>query len=165
MAEESSSTRRHRFDDLFASQEASLLQEAVPHKTMRANQFWVRTLLSFCREKGILLDLSTCSAETLDDCLKKFYFSLKTKKGEVYQRSSYVSARGAIQRHLVALKRPFNLRLDKEFRASNQILDSVLKKHKRDGLLKPVQHKEAISEVEKSRLEEYFKGVLDTNDT
>ena len=40
----------------------------------------------------------------------------------------------------------------------------MLKKHKKDGLLKPVQHKEAISEVEKSRLEEYFEGVLDTND-
>ena len=80
MAEESSLIRRHRFDDLSASQEASLLQEALPHKTMRANQFWLRILLSFFKEKGILLDLSMCSAETLDDCLKKFYFGLNTKK-------------------------------------------------------------------------------------
>ena len=28
-----------------------------------------------------------------------------------------------------------------------------------------MQHKQAISEVDKSRLSEYFKGVLDTNDT
>ena len=32
--------------------------------------------------KVVLLDLSTCSAETLDDCLKKFYISLKIKKAK-----------------------------------------------------------------------------------
>ena len=109
---------RYRFDDMSSSQEDKLLTNAVPEKTRVADEFWVRTLTSFCREKSIQLSLETCSAQEMDDCLKKFYFGLRTKDGRVYQRSSYVSARSAIQRQLAIFKRTFDLRSGKQFQNS-----------------------------------------------
>ena len=126
-----------------SSQEDKLLTNAVPEKTRVANEFWVRTLTSFCREKSIQLSLETCSAQELDDCLKKFYFGLRTKDGRVYQRSSYVSARSAIQRQLAIFKRPFDLRSGEQFQNSNRVLDAVLKKDKAEGQARPVQDKDA----------------------
>ena len=158
-------SRRHRFDDMSSSQEDKLLTNAVPEKTRVANEFWVRTLTSFCREKSIQLSLETCSAQELDDCLKKFYFGLRTKDGRVYQRSSYVSARSAIQRQLAIFKRPFDLRSGEQFQNSNRVLDAVLKKNKAEGQARPVQHKDAISAADKERLDAYFEDVLTSGDT
>ena len=158
-------SKRHRFDEMSSSQEHELLTNTVPEKTRTANEFWLRTLTSFCREKCIQLSLETCSAKELDDCLKKFYFGLRTKDGRVYQRSSYVSARSAIQRQLVILKRPFNLRVGEEFQNSNHVLDAVLKKNKAEGQARPVQHKDAISAADKERLDAYFEDVLTSGDT
>ena len=73
-------------------------------------------------------------------------------------------ARSEIQRHLTYLKRPFNVRSDSAFTASNQILDAVLK-HQAHGLAKPVEHKDAITELDKVRLRAYFPHVLETQDT
>ena len=152
-------SRRHRFD-MSSSQEDKLLTNAVPEKTRVANEFWVRTLTSFCREKSIQLSLETCSAQELDDCLKKFYFGLRTKDGRVYQRSSYVSARSAIQRQLAIFKRPFDLRSGEQFQNSNRVPDAVLKKDKAEGQARPVQDKDAISAADKERLDAYFEDVL-----
>ncbi len=130
--------RIHRFDDLSKSQEEKLLHDAVPEKTRSANSFWVGVLQSFCLEKQIKLDLKTCSAEELEDCLRQFYPGLKTKKGSTYQKTSYMCSRSAIQRQLSMLERPFNLRNDAAFASSNRILDAVLKSNKTTGLSRPV---------------------------
>ena len=156
---------RHRFQDMSSSQEEEVLTTAVPTSTRISNEFWVRTLMSFAREKKINLDLNTCTAAQLNDCLKSFYFGLRTKNGKVYQRNSYVAARSAIQRQLTSLKRPFNLRCDSDFASSNRLLDTVLKKNKAEGKARPVQHKESISEADKLRLSEYFQDVLESDDT
>jgi len=121
--------------------------------------------MSFCREKQFSISLETCSAVELDDCLKKFYFGLRTKDGAVYQRSSYVAARSAIQRQLTIFKRPFNIRSGDAFQNSNRVLDAVLKKNKAQGKARPVRHKEAISAADKERLEAYFEDVLTSDDT
>lgn len=163
--EEEVTLRIHRFDDVTESQQAALLQDAVPKQTRAANNFWVGVLMSFCREKRIPLDLATCSASDLNQCLAKFYTGLKTKKGGSYQRGSYLSARSAIQRRLAELQRPFNLRKDGAFITSNRLLDASLKKKKAEGQSKPVQHKESISSPDKVRLDEYFSDVLETQDT
>ena len=155
----------HRFDALSFAQEDKLLEQAVPAKTCIATDFWLGVFQTFCAEKGINIDLATCSASDLDDCLKKFYGGLRTKKGLTYQKGSYMSARSAIQRHLTYLKRPFNVRSDSAFNASNRILDAVLKHNKAHGLAKPVEHKDAITEEDKVRLRTYFADVFETQDT
>ena len=67
-------TRRiHQFDDLSFAQEDKLLEQAVLAKTHVATDFSLSVFQTFCAEKGINIDLATCSASDLDDCLKKFY--------------------------------------------------------------------------------------------
>ena len=128
-------TRRiHRFDDLSFAQEDKLLEQAVLAKTRVATDFSLSVFQTFCAEKGINIDLATCSASDLDDCLKKFYGGLRTKKGLTYQKGSYMSARSAILHHLTYLKRPFNVRTDSVFNASNRILDAVLKHNKANSI-------------------------------
>ena len=75
-------TRRiHRFDDLSFTREDKFLEQAVLAKTRVATDFWLGVFQTFCAEKGINIDLATCSASDSDDCLKKFYGRLRTKKG------------------------------------------------------------------------------------
>ena len=157
--------RRHRFDDFTESQQETLVAAAVPLKTKQATDFWWGVFQSFCREKGISVDVTTISAGALADILKKFYGGLRTKKGETYQATSYLSARAAIQRKLTAANRLFNLRADSEFRESNIVLDAILKNNKANGLAKQTKHKDAITDVDKDRLATYFEGVLETEDT
>ena len=88
--------------------------------------------------------------------MKKFYGGLRTKKGETYQATSYMSARAAIQRKFTAANRLFNLRTDIEFRESNIVLDAILKNNKANGLAKQTKHKDAITDVDKDRLATYF---------
>ena len=136
----------------------------MPAKTRVATDFWLRVFQIFCAEKGNNFDLATCSASDLDDCLKKFYGGLRTKKGVTYQKGSYMSARSAIQRHLTYLKRPFNVRSNSVLNASDRILDAVLKRNKAHGLAKPVEHNDPITEEDKVRLRAYFADVLETQD-
>ena len=82
------------------------------------------------------------------------------KKGLTYQKGSYISSRSALQCHLTYLKRPFNVRSDSAFNASNRILDAVLKHIKAHGLAKPVEHKDAINEQDQVLLRAYFADVL-----
>ena len=58
-------------------------------------------LIEFSRE--FRLDLSTDSAKSLGDRLKKLYAALKTEKAEVYLRNRYISACGTVQFNAVSL--------------------------------------------------------------
>ena len=110
------------------------------------------------------IGLKTCLAEELDDCLRKFWQGLKTKRGETYQRSSYLCARSALQRQLSYLKRPLDLR-KASFKRNNEVLDVVLKRNKAQGYCKPVQQKDVLTEEDKVRLNSYFADVLEAGDT
>ena len=157
--------RRHRFNDFTESQQQTLVAAAVPQKTKQATDFWWGVFESFCREKCVSVDVKTISASALADVLKKFYGGLTTKKGGTYQATSYLSARAAIQRKVAAANRPFNLRVDSEFRESNIVLDAVLKHNKVSGQAKQRKHKDVITDLDKDRLAKYFEGVLESQDT
>ena len=93
----------HRFAEVSDSQEAAMLEQAVPDATKHATKFWTSVFNSFCHEKGLTLDLMSCSAVELDGVLRQFYAGLRTKTPRFYKRSSYLAARAGIQRHLGAL--------------------------------------------------------------
>ena len=108
--------------------------------------------------------MSTCSAEELNKVLCQFYPSLRTKKGEMYKKSSYFAARAAPHRRIQELKRPFNLFKTAVFTESHRVFDATLKIKKVDGLERAVVHKEAITQEDRARLTEYFEDVLRAND-
>ena len=157
--------RRHHFNNFTESQQQTLVAAAVPQRTKQATDFWWSVFESFCRKECVSVDVKTISASALADVLKKFYGGQRTKKGGTYQATSYLSARAAIQRKVTAANRPFNLRVDSEFRESNIVLDAVLKQCKVSGEAKQRKHKDVITDLDKDRLAKYFEGVLESQDT
>ena len=141
-----------------------LLENAVPQNTRKSTDMWVGILASFCSERKIDFDLSTCSAQELNDVLCKFYPGLRTKKGELYKKSSYFAARAAVHRKVQELGRPFNLFKSVEFSQSHRVLDATLKVKKLDGEELSVRHKASLTQEDLSRLEAYFSDVLQAND-
>ena len=141
-----------------------LLENAVPQNTRKSTDMWVGILASFCSERKIDFDLSTCSAQELNDVLCKFYPGLRTKKGELYKKSSYFAARAAVHRKVQELGRPFNLFKSVEFLQSHRVLDATLKVKKLDGEEPSVRHKASLTQEDLSRLEAYFSDVLQAND-
>ena len=142
-----------------------MLKQAVPEATKHAMKFWMSVFNSFCHEKGLTLDLTSCSAVEFDGVLHKFHAGLRTKTGGFYKRSSYLAARAGIQSHLDALNCRVNIFSQTKFCGSSNVLDAVLKKNKSDGLERQVLHNDAITEEDKKRLGTYFADVLETNDT
>ena len=156
--------KRHRFHDFSPAEEVAVVNSVVPKNTKEANRVWDEVYKSFCREKQLGISLETCSAPELADGLKKYYGGLQKKNGDCYQPAGYLSAWAAIQRKLTALKRSFNLRDDAAFRGSNIVLDAVLKRNK-TRVSHKVQHEDAITDADKDLAGEYFKDVLDCQDT
>ena len=73
-----------------------MLEKAVPDNTRKATDAWVTIFKAFCSERNMAFDMSTCSAEELNKVLCQFYPSLRTKKDEMYKKSSYFAARAAL---------------------------------------------------------------------
>ena len=91
-----------------------------------------------CAYNDASYELKTCTRSELDDHLCKCYVSMKRKDGKNYQEPSYYGFRAAIHRQLVELERNFNVYSDPEFRKSNNVLDGVLKKLRREGKMEPI---------------------------
>ena len=108
--------------------------------------------------------MKTCLAEAPDDYLRKFYQGLKKKNGETYQRSSYLCAGSALQRHLWSLTRPLDFH-SASLKRNNEVLDAVLKRNKAQEYCKPLQHKDVLTEEDRVRLNSYFADVLEADDT
>ena len=112
-------------------EEEELLKSAVPENTRKATEVWCSVLMSFGTQQKIELDLKTCSAEELNSVLCKFYPALRSKKGKLYKKSSYLTARAVIRRRIHELKHPFNLFRSEAFLWSHAVLDATFKKKTR----------------------------------
>ena len=92
---------------------------------------------------------------------------MKRKDGKNYQEPSYYDFRAAIHRQLVELERNFNVYSDPEFRQSNNVLDGVLKKLRREGKMEPFHHKQPITKSDMDKIQFLFdhdKGQATCND-
>ena len=92
--------------------------------------------------------------EALDNVLKRFYAEARTKKGEEYGRSTLLSIRNALERHLAASGRKVKITKNSLFVKSNKMLQSKLKLNRREGKEnvkhKPVIQKEDIEKLKSS---------------
>ena len=79
----------------------------------------------------------------LDNSLSQFYIEARSKRGEEYRKSSLISFRNAIERHLN--NPPYNsLKLNSaSFINSNRMLNAKIKSLKKQGK-ENVQHRDAI---------------------
>ena len=110
---------RSSFFFLSEEEKAALIEKVTPQSTKSATKFWVRVVCDFAREKGIPLDFVTIDEGQLARLLEDFYCSLRRKDGPEYKRSSYLAARGAVQRESNRLERTINIQ-SPAFRSSKQ---------------------------------------------
>lgn len=84
------------------------------------------------------------TVQELDEALSKFYTEARTTAGEEYSKSSLLSFRNAIERHLNNPPHNRGLKLNSDvFAKSNKMLNAKIKELKRQGKEK-VKHKQPI---------------------
>ena len=130
-----------------------LLDDGVPAHTRRATETRLAAFTAFYAEQNIQIDLITCSGQLLNQVLCKFRPSLRTKKGGLYKKASYLAAQAAIQRRVHEFNRPFNIFKSKCFAQSHHVLDNTSRSKKTEGLEPAVQHKEPLSAEDFQRLQ------------
>lgn len=92
----------------------------------------------------MLPKLEQMDEKQLDNSLSQFYIEARSKRGEQYSKSSLISFRNAIERHLN--NPPYNksLKLNSAaFTNSNRMFNAKIKSLKKQGK-ENVQHKDAI---------------------
>ena len=130
-----------RFSSFSEEEKAALIEKVTPQSTKSATKFWVRVVCDFARKKGISFDFATIEEGQLARLLEDFYCSLRKKDGTEYKRSSYLAARGAVQRELNRLERNINIQ-SPAFARANKLLDATLKEKKPEGREPAVTHKD-----------------------
>lgn len=80
-------------------------------------------------------DFEQIESAELGQILKRFFVEVRQKDGKKYSRSSLLSMRACIQRHLVAppFNRQINLLTDGDFQGMNAILSGLIKRKKKMG--------------------------------
>ena len=136
-----------RYGESSAEDRSTLVSNAVPSNTRKATCFGVKVFKEYTSSvKKVDVDFKAIEPGCLAILLECFYTDVWTKKGGVYGRQAYMSARAAIQRELDLTSRNFNISKDAPFRQSNRVLDSVLKHNMAQGHEKAVEHKTPISD-------------------
>ena len=98
-------------------------------------------------------------------CLSKFYVSLKKQDGSFYKKTSLLSIRAALDRHLKSppYKKKFSICDDHLFSEANKTLSSYLKQLVNDGKIAGTVHKNPLTSETIKKL--YEKGELADADT
>ncbi|XP_065197698.1 uncharacterized protein LOC135829222 [Sycon ciliatum] len=144
-----------RFRSVSEEDLTEVLDSRVPAKTKEANQCWLSVFNTFNKKQPRPIKIEKYSKSELNTFLCKLYVAAKRQDGGSYQRSSYLCFRAALRRHVVE-KRKWNIISDPEFARSNNCLDGVLKKLKREGELRPVNHKDYITDDDFKKLKDKF---------
>ena len=83
------------------------------------------------------------SKEELDEGLRRFYAEARTKKGEEYSRSSFLSLPTAVERHFNANHQSVKITRNPALSRSNKMLEGKLKALRQEGK-ENVQHRRKL---------------------
>ena len=138
--------KKARFATCDEKELAEIVKGRVPKGTEETTDKWLRVVTQYMGEKKVRNDLETILKKDLDSFLERLYVELRRKDRTHYSKTSLMGCRAAINCHQRSLERRMDLFRDEEFSKINRVLDSLLKKMKRDRLSKPVEPKKAIQE-------------------
>ena len=145
-----------RFLEVTDDDITEIRERRVPESTKKTTAVWLHMFAEFLESSHLQCDLKTCTKTELAEVLCKCYLSMRRKDGKNYQEPGYLGFRAAIQRELTRFDRKMNIFTDQEFRVSNDVLDGVLKKLRRDGMMAPIAHKVPISEEDMEKINYLF---------
>ena len=141
----------------------TILDNAHTDNTKQSMKTCVRLFWGYLIEKRLYENFGNMSHSDLDAVLKKFYEEVRTRKGDLYKRSSLTAIRHGINRHLQRISESEegesrrDIDISVEFRESNRVMSAMGKEPKRNGK-GGADHKIPInvSEDDLLRMYQYF---------
>lgn len=146
------SSESGRFASLSTGQLQSITDAKDAQNTKHATKFAVKVFREYLAEKKLPQDFENSCKSDLDRRLRNFYAEMRNTKGEYYKRTSLLSIRSGLARHL-SKTLAFDITKDTEFRSSNDMFTSMLKLVQREGKGN-VQHKDGIEPTDLKKLYE-----------
>ena len=104
-------------------------------------------ITDWCKERRIEKEIQNMTEEELDEHLWRFYGEARSQTGEEYSRSTFLGIRNALERYLATYDRHIKITKNPVFRRSNKMLESKLKRLRREGK-ENVQHKPVIEQAD-----------------
>lgn len=82
-----------RFATISTEEQTRIVAEKNSKNTIKAGRIALNTLVKYCAEKNIELDVQTITANELSELMAKFYFEVRKEDGGYYKLSSFVATR------------------------------------------------------------------------
>lgn len=124
-----------------------MLDDKDAKNTKRSTDTAVRAFRSYLAEKEVEADFENFDSEKLDNVLCNFFAESRQKNGELYKKSSLISLRHGLNRHLE------NVDIVKgvEFKKSQKMFQAMSAELKRQGV-GGVQHHPPIEKADLEKL-------------
>ncbi|XP_061894559.1 uncharacterized protein LOC133644223 [Entelurus aequoreus] len=137
-------------------------RDKLSENTRLATRYAVRIFRDYLGEKSHSPDFERLPAAELGARLRSFYAEARAKSGHLYSKSSLVSIRSSLNRHLnePPFCRTLDLTKDPELRGANLALAAVIRRLEAQGA-GPVVQKQAIARADLRRL--YASSMFDAD--
>ncbi|XP_033726677.1 uncharacterized protein LOC117316247 [Pecten maximus] len=148
-----------RFASLSVDEKDRIFNNADAANTKRVTTTAVRVFREYLTSKSLSAEFETYEISELDEALANFYLEMRNKNGELYKKSTLLSYRHGIQRHL-ELTREVNIMKGEQFKKSVKAFKSMTKELKRQGY-GAVDHYPAINEEDLAKLYDFLTSSQD----
>jgi hypothetical protein len=135
----------------------SIIENSTAKNTKRLTKLAVHALREYMESKGLSSDFESLPHTELDRLLGTFYVELRNQRGEMYKKTTMMSYRHGIQRHLQTTRPDIDIIHGAEFRESCKVFKGVTMELKRQGL-GGVDHHPPISDADIAKLYEYLSS-------
>ncbi|XP_061744155.1 uncharacterized protein LOC133543550 [Nerophis ophidion] len=137
-------------------------RDKLSENTRLATRYAVRIFRDYLGEKAHSPDFESLPKAELCARLRSFYAEARAKSGHLYSKSSLVSIRSSLNRHLnePPFCRTLDLTKDPELRGANLTLAAVIRRLEAQGA-GPVVQKQAIARADLRRL--YASSMFDAD--
>uniref|UniRef100_A0A8C9XGL7 ZMYM2-like/QRICH1 C-terminal domain-containing protein n=1 Tax=Sander lucioperca TaxID=283035 RepID=A0A8C9XGL7_SANLU len=140
MTTEKDKSQGTRFRDLTDEELRTIEDGALEPNTKKATAFSIKVFTEWKSHQKdrltVTSDPDTCSAEELNDLLRRFYATVQSAVGEPYSVAMMTAIRASLNRHFSR----FSLYADSEFTTSNRVFKSIVKTHRKNGQDKAKHH-------------------------
>ena len=128
--------------------------------TKRTTMTSVKLFREYLSAKNYAMDFENFTLDDLDSKLASFYVEMRNKKGEMYKKSTLISYRHGLQRHLEKCRSDkIDITDNNKFRKSSLAFKGMSKELKRQGLA-VVNHHPPISDGDLKSLYQYLLGGI-----
>jgi hypothetical protein len=151
-----------RFANLSEAELKQITDGKDAKSTNNSTKYAVKTFRTYLKDKQLPEDFENWTKQELDSLLRCFYAEVRNIHGEMYKRTSLLSIRSSIGRHLSKTS-SIDITKDKEFNSSNDMFSSMCKFTVKEGK-GVVVHKDGIehSDIRKLYMSMVFSVATQT---